>query len=57
MTTNDIRKHASSAGFYKDIELGTPAYNEDDIDRRKENLEGVETTNKDEVFTLIRVSR
>jgi hypothetical protein len=40
-------------GFYKDVELGTPAYSEDDIKESKNDLEGVSTTNKDEIFTLV----
>ncbi len=52
MPANDMRK-LQVQGFYKDIELGTPAYNEDDIKSEKNDLEGVSTTNKDEVFTLV----
>jgi hypothetical protein len=52
MPANDMRK-MQVQGFYKDIELGTPAYDEDDIKSEKNDLEGVSTTNKDEVFTLV----
>ena len=52
MPANDMRK-LQVQGFYKDIELGTPAYDEDDIKSEKNDLEGVSTTNKDEVFTLV----
>ena len=52
MPANDMRK-LQVQGFYKDIELGTPAYSEDDIKESKNDLEGVSTTNKDEIFTLV----
>ena len=52
MPANDMRKMQVQC-FYKDIELGTPAYDEDDIKSEKNDLEGVSTTNKDEVFTLV----
>ena len=52
MPANDMRK-LQVQGFYKDVELGTPAYSEDDIKESKNDLEGVSTTNKDEIFTLV----
>ena len=52
MPANEMRKLQVS-GFYLDVELGTPAYNEDEIETEKNELEGVSTTNKDEVFTLL----
>ena len=52
MPANDMRK-LQLQGFYKDVELGTPAYSEDDIKESKNDLEGVSTTNKDELFTLV----
>ena len=52
MPANEMRKLQVS-GFYLDVELGTPAYNEDEIETEKNELEGVSSTNKDEVFTLL----
>ena len=52
MPANEMRKLQVS-GFYLDVELGTPAYNEDEIETEKNELEGVSTTNKDELFTLL----
>ena len=52
MNANELRK-LQVGGFYKDIELGTPAYHEDEITEEKQDLTGVSTTNKDEIFTLL----
>ena len=52
VNANDLRKQ-QVAGFYKDIDLGTPSYTESDIAEEKQDLGGVSTTNKDEIFTLL----
>ena len=52
MPANEMRKMQVS-GFYLDIELGSPAYDEDDIKESKNDLEGTSGTSKDEVFTII----
>ena len=52
MNANELRKLQVS-GFYKDIDLGTPAYTENEITEEKQDLTGVSTTNKDEIFTLL----
>ena len=52
MNANELRKLQVS-GFYKDIDLGTPAYHEDEVTEEKQDLGGVSTTNKDEIFTLL----
>ena len=52
MNANELRKLQVS-GFYKDIDLGTPAYTESEITEEKQDLSGVSTTNKDEIFTLL----
>ena len=52
MNANELRKLQVS-GFYKDIDLGTPAYTESEITEEKQDLTGVSTTNKDEIFTLL----
>ena len=52
MNANELRKLQVS-GFYKDIDLGTPAYTESEVTEEKQDLGGVSTTNKDEIFTLL----
>ena len=52
MNANELRKLQVS-GFYKDIDLGTPAYTESEVTEEKQDLSGVSTTNKDEIFTLL----
>ena len=52
MTANELRK-LQVGGFYRDIDLGTPAYHEDEVKEEKQDISGVSTTNKDEIFTLI----
>ena len=46
MNANELRK-LQVGGFYKDVELGTPAYHEDEITEEKQDLGGLSTTNKD----------
>jgi hypothetical protein len=43
MSQNDVRK-AQVAGFYADIELGSPAYTQDRIHEEERKLEGVKKT-------------
>ena len=52
MNANELRKLQVSE-FYRDIDLGTPAYTESEITEEKQDLSGVSTTNKDEIFTLL----
>jgi hypothetical protein len=52
MPANEMKKMQVS-GFYSDVELGSPAYNEDDIKESKNDLEGTSGSSKDEVFTII----
>ena len=52
MTANELRK-LQVGGFYRDIDLGTPAYHEDEVKEEKQDISGVSTTNKDEIFTLV----
>ena len=52
MSANELRK-LQVGGFYKDVDLGTPAYHEDEVTEEKQDLSGVSTTNKDEIFTLL----
>jgi hypothetical protein len=52
MNANELRKLQVSE-FYRDIDLGTPSYTESEITEEKQDLTGVSTTNKDEIFTLL----
>jgi len=52
MSANDLRKLQVSE-FYRDIDLGQPSYTEGDIQDKKNDLEGVSVTNRDEIFTLL----
>ena len=52
MSSNDLRKLQVSE-FYRDIDLGKPAYTESEIQDKKNDLEGVSVTNRDEIFTLL----
>ena len=52
MSENDLIKNQVS-GFYRDIDLGTPANLEDKIQEKKNDLEGVSTSVTDEVYTLL----
>ncbi len=52
MSENDLIKNQVN-GFYRDIDLGTPANLEDKIQEKKNDLEGVSTSVTDEVYTLL----
>ena len=39
VSKNDLRKQ-QVAGFYRDIELGTPGYEENDVEKKTRELEG-----------------
>ena len=52
MSENDLIKNQVS-GFYRDIDLGTPANLEDKIQEKKNDLEGVSTSVTDEIYTLL----
>ena len=53
MSENELRKQ-QVAGFYRDIELGSPQDNETDLEKKERELEGVTKSGKDEnVFTLL----
>ena len=52
MQANEMRKMQVS-GFYSDVDLGSPAYSEDDIKEGKSDLEGTSGSSKDEMYTLI----
>ena len=52
MTANDLRKQQVS-GFYRDIEIDEPGYESNDITDKKEEIDGVEKTNGNEMHTLL----
>ena len=52
VSENDLRKQQLT-GFYADIELGSAASKQDDVLDKKNELEGVSTTNGSDLFTLI----
>jgi len=52
MSKNDLRKQQVS-GFYLDIELGTPGYQENDVEKKERELEGTKKTQDEDIYTLI----
>jgi hypothetical protein len=52
ISKNDLRKQ-QVGGFYRDIELGTPGYEESDLEKKERELEGQRKSQDDEVYTLL----
>ena len=52
VSKNDLRKQ-QVAGFYRDIELGTPGYEEDDLEKKERELEGQRKSKDDDIYTLL----
>ena len=52
VSKNELRKQ-QVAGFYLDIELGTPAQMENDVKKKERELEGQRKTKDDDVYTLL----
>jgi hypothetical protein len=52
ISKNELRKQ-QVAGFYRDIELGTPAQIEDDVKKKERELEGQRKTKDDDVYTIL----
>jgi len=52
VSKNDLRKQ-QVAGFYRDIELGTPGYQEDDLEKKERELEGQKKSKDDDIYTLL----
>ena len=52
ISKNELRKQ-QVAGFYRDIELGTPAQVEDDVKKKERELEGQTKTKDDDVYTIL----
>ena len=52
ISKNELRKQ-QVAGFYLDIELGTPGQTEDDVEKKERELEGQRKTQDDDVYTIL----
>ena len=52
VSKNDLRKQ-QVAGFYRDIELGTPGYQENEVEKKERELEGQRKSKDDDVYTLL----
>ena len=52
VSKNDLRKQ-QVAGFYRDIELGTPGYQENEVEKKERELEGQTKSKDDDVYTLL----
>ena len=52
ISENDLRKQ-QVAGFYRDVEIGKPQDKETDVEKKERELEGVNKTKEEDVFTLL----
>ena len=52
ISKNDLRKQ-QVGGFYLDIELGTPGYEENDVEKKERELEGQRKSKDDDIYTLL----
>ena len=52
ISENDLRKQQVS-GFYKDVDLAAPPMNTDQVTKKEQELEGVEQTKQDDIYTLL----
>ena len=52
ISENDLRKQ-QVAGFYRDIELASPQDKETDVEKKERELEGVNKTKNEDVYTLL----
>ena len=52
ISKNELRKQ-QVAGFYLDIDLGSPRQVEDDVEKKERELEGQRKTQDDDVYTLL----
>jgi len=52
ISKNELRKQ-QVAGFYLDVELGTPGQTEDDVEKKERELEGQKKTQDDDVYTIL----
>ena len=52
VSKNDLRKQ-QVAGFYLDVELGTPGYQENEVEKKERELEGQRKSKDDDIYTLL----
>jgi hypothetical protein len=52
ISKNELRKQ-QVAGFYLDVDLGSPRQVEDDVEKKERELEGQRKTQDDDVYTLL----
>ncbi len=52
VSKNELRKQQVS-GFYRDIELGTPGYQENEVEKKERELEGQRKSKDDDIYTLL----
>ena len=52
VSKNDLRKQ-QVAGFYRDIELGTPGYEENDVEKKERELEGQRKSQDEDIYTIL----
>ena len=52
VSKNDLRKQ-QVAGFYRDIELGTPGYEENDVEKKERELEGQRKSQNEDIYTIL----
>jgi hypothetical protein len=52
ISANDLRKQQVS-GFYRDVELGEPAIQTDQLQEKKQKLEGIRVERQDDIYTLL----
>ena len=49
---NDLRKQ-QVAGFYRDVDLGSPADTESDLERKERELEGIQKTHNEDIYNIL----
>ena len=52
ISENELRKQQVS-GFYKDVELSEPAMDNDEIDKKEQELEGFKQNKQGDIYTLL----
>ena len=52
ISANELRKQ-QVGGFYKDVDLAEPAMDNDEIDKKERELEGIKQTKQDDMYTLL----
>ena len=52
ISENDLKKQ-QVAGFYKDVELGEPPLQQDDIEKKQLELQGIRISKQADVYTLL----